>query len=433
MRRSTSVPVAGPQGPFPTPHPIAPKYVKIQPAIAPKPAAPGQKAAFSPHPLSQTKVFMMQRTTSDSNVSPGLSFQVNTSKKWVLPPRPRAGRRNHEELKEVTKAKDACKKKPRARPKREEIGVKAKNHDPTSMLSPANVLTSPTSLASDLSFPSCLAKAETNLPLARNDHSGRFNPPDSLETTQLKQAYLSKLKEQDMIYKYIDVISKQIKELRFVQNGVITRDTLHKCTASTDPVPVDQKEKEGSSAVHDQLASINNLNDLNLFLSYLTTSSSVLRSAMKKDALLCGPQDGYNLDAQIQHYTDMRARTNCRDRAARGNAKRIGANSNVGNSAIRELEKEPASVCGGWSSSLARMNSSLESTPAPDPQEANLENGIHQTFKPDLRRQPSSGPSAATNGSLLGDEADTFMQNAIGVFDQDPFFLEAQEVLNEMQ
>lgn len=431
MRRSTSVPVAGPQGPFPTPHPIAPKYVKIQPAIAPKPAAPGLKAVFSPHPLTQTKLFMMQRTTSDSNVAPGLSFQVNTSKKWVLPPRPRAGRRNHEELKEVAKAKDTCKKKPRARPKREDAGAKAKCID--LILSPASALTSPRSMASDMSLPSCAEQAEPQLSLARNDLPRRGNPPDSLETTQLKQAYLTKLKEQDMIYNYIDVISKQIKELRFVQNGVITRDTLHNCTAPTDPVRIDHKGKESTSTVHDQLASINNLNDLNLFLSYLTTSSSVLRSAMKKDALLCGPQDESSLDSQIQHYTDMRARANRQDRAATIRTERRGVNNSRENPLGRELEKTHASVPGGWSSSLARMNSSLESTPAPDPQEQNLENDIDEAFKPHLRRQLSSGLSAATGGSLLGDEADNFMQNAIGVFDQDPFFLEAQEALNELQ
>ena len=42
----------------------------------------------------------------------------------------------------------------------------------------------------------------------------------------MQMSYLSKLKEQEVIRNYIEVLTNQIKELSFVQNGVITFDAL---------------------------------------------------------------------------------------------------------------------------------------------------------------------------------------------------------------
>ena len=102
----------------------------------------------------------------------------------------------------------------------------------------------------------------------------------------MQMSYLSKLKEQEVIRNYIEVLTNQIKELSFVQNGVITFDALKSnvkynnkkiltsTTTSTGPgttgaggIPTSSSSSSTSSSKsrYDQLEAINNLNDLNKF------------------------------------------------------------------------------------------------------------------------------------------------------------------------
>ncbi|KAG7194646.1 uncharacterized protein KQ657_004322 [Scheffersomyces spartinae] len=135
----------------------------------------------------------------------------------------------------------------------------------------------------------------------------------------LKGIYLNKLKEQELIRNYIDVINNQIKELNFVKNGVITFAALDG-NNNGSPVTSDADitatggEFDANSTNHadrndedvplasrklnkdyhggmkttrkpvscEQLQLINNLNDLNKFLTYFLKSSSIIHSATKK-------------------------------------------------------------------------------------------------------------------------------------------------------
>ena len=75
----------------PSVQPIATKYHKIQPAIAPKPmpASMSQTSKFNPIPTGKLSLLMNQL----SFARPNDSSSLNTSRRWVLPPRPRPGRK----------------------------------------------------------------------------------------------------------------------------------------------------------------------------------------------------------------------------------------------------------------------------------------------------------------------------------------------------
>lgn len=197
--------------------------------------------------------------------------------------------------------------------------------------------------------------------------SGVTSTPSSSEPKRtlldLKGIYLNKLKEQELIRNYIDVINNQIKELNFVKNGVITFAALdgnNSNTVAGNAIPVESGDnssnESGSNTVvnggelststqvknepHagskssrkpvscEQLELINNLNDLNKFLTYFLRSSSIIHSATKKyvngnkpsgsnvsntaqdksDAKSEHKRQLDVLDQQIRYYLELRAR-----------------------------------------------------------------------------------------------------------------------------
>ncbi|KAK6461727.1 hypothetical protein DFJ63DRAFT_198830 [Scheffersomyces coipomensis] len=142
------------------------------------------------------------------------------------------------------------------------------------------------------------------------------------EIMDLKMCYLSKLKEQEVIRNYIEVITNQIKELSFVQNGVITFDALKnnvnpmnsnslklKRLNSTSSSSMNVNNSSSMSSVNsvvstNNIESINNLNDLNKALNYLTKSSNIIHSATKKQGNNNTSEVAIN--DQINHYLSIR-------------------------------------------------------------------------------------------------------------------------------
>lgn len=202
------------------------KYAKIQPAVAikPKPQA-ALKSTFNPRynpPLLDEQ-------------------NINTLRKWVLPPRPRPGRKPTGPVLEERTTKK-----------------KLKGHE----------------------------KAVAT-PLRRTESAPAPAPSDVLE---LQLAYLARLKEQELMRNYIEVLTDQIKELRFVQSGVITFDALNSGQAPT----------AAASLPAEQLDHINNIRDLDAFLAHVTTQLNVIHSVTKRF-------DG-GLQLQIRHYLELRAK-----------------------------------------------------------------------------------------------------------------------------
>lgn len=259
---------AGHQGPLPQgQRPVRPqtKYPKICPAIAPKPiamAASMPKIPFSP--------------TISKLVSLLLLDQLNTSKRWVLPPRPRPGRKPTDE-------KAAVKMLPKKRAKvKKEVEEEKK---------PIKVTTSPP--------PPCdLQVAVTSI----------TQGPSSLEVMELKMAYLAKLKEQELIRNYIEVITNQINELSFVKLGVINCDALRTPPALGVATPTKSPPAPSEAAVAarqvDSLSQIKNPQDLNKFLNYLNKLSTILNLATKRPQKP-GTSELW-VNSQLNHYLDLR-------------------------------------------------------------------------------------------------------------------------------
>lgn len=221
------------------PHAATPLYPAI--AIKPKPIAllpPTHTSQFDPTPLKTS-----------------LQLNVNTSRKWVLPPRPRPGRKPAEDEK-------------RARRDLQQLPPAAAQPAPPPAHSPTKKVKAAGGAGAAASLTQSLATMRT-----------------------LKQYYLAKIREQELVKNYIDVINKQIKELRFVQNGVITFDALNE--APTARAGAASGAAGGAAAqstltplqvaltLYEQLERINNMNDLNKFLGYLTKLTNVIHSVTK--------------------------------------------------------------------------------------------------------------------------------------------------------
>lgn len=370
------------------PPPPRAKYPKICPAIAPKPAMAPMKIPFLALVL---KLVPMQLLLLDL-----LVLLLNTLKRWVLPPRPRPGRKPTSE--EKTAAKPSPKK--RAKVKKEPPEVKAKVKPKSSAMTTLALLPVPEAprvLARSVGGGSGGVTASGNggvtgangangsvnsasanggahgvgangahgasganggAKLGANGASsngvgangtssngtganGAASPlaspapspplalppgPISLEVAELKMGYLAKLKEQELIRNYIEVITNQIKELSFVKLGVITFDALR--TPSSPPGVIKLKPfmttlatntPQGTAlllatapvapplAFPDLLDAINNINDLNKFLAYLNKLLSILNLAAKRPL---APKEEHELwvNSQINHYLDLRAK-----------------------------------------------------------------------------------------------------------------------------
>ncbi|KAG5417290.1 hypothetical protein I9W82_004923 [Candida metapsilosis] len=357
---------------------IAPKYAKIQPAIAPKPSnSVPVTTKFNPIPSSKFQLSMRPSLSQDAK-------NLNTSKKWILPPRPRPGRkRTGSESDKVTKAPATVvrrKSKPKTGPN---TAIHSNDNPEKSMMRTNSAMATapttaiengmdrsaaPTGLAdskdvakSQEPFLSTQSRAKA-LPLEKgasltlltkntSEVEGAVttkssnemkldaeikqvskprsqSPPaptpaaaaaaaapppppppikqedPEIQMTELKVSYLAKLKEQEIIRNYVEVLTNQIKELSFVQNGVITFDAL-KNTPKVNP----NSQRITSTLTKskcDQLDSINNLNDLNKFLNYLSKSSDIIKSAKRQPTDNAAPPD--NLNQQIDNYVQLRNR-----------------------------------------------------------------------------------------------------------------------------
>ncbi|KAA8903718.1 hypothetical protein DIURU_002230 [Diutina rugosa] len=141
--------------------------------------------------------------------------------------------------------------------------------------------------------------------------------PSSKEIAELKQHYLSKLKEQELIRNYIEVITNQITELSFVKSGMITFEALRPPTPASAPTlkatPVmtttaSSTSPSSTNKQHaDQLDQINSIQDLNKFLAYLNRSSSILNSATKRQPSKREDSESW-VNHQINHYLELRAK-----------------------------------------------------------------------------------------------------------------------------
>lgn len=361
--------------------PVQNKYLKIQPAIAikPKPVPiamlpkPTQSYSFDPTPTLKTSI----------------QLNVNTSKKWVLPPRPRPGRKptclsisaEDEQCVQsplVEQPKKFSPKKKLKTTKYDEVSSESKaqiinqlqQQYPNAKRQHSHTTAAQSNSSPSHSIPSAMGSGKSNPTTTANTSTSNGNPninnKPSVNTDSsvknLKLYYLSKIKEQELVKNYIEVINKQIKELRFVQNGVITFDALntndkklpqyrsimqtstnsqHTLTMSlprqqqqqqqipstnqqpqqTPSTSQQQQQQQQQSSIlglgtstsssnafltqYEQLERITNLNDLNKFLGYLTKSSSIIHSVTKNYS---GSDE--NLDIQIKNYLDGKKKDN---------------------------------------------------------------------------------------------------------------------------
>lgn len=300
------------------------KYAKIQPAIAIKPKpnvqAPVQKPAFNPRydPASHSTSTLLNDEALGN---------INTLRKWVLPPRPRPGRKPTATLTASAAAADKlslCKKKLKVQ-KRDDVKlVKSASISPGAgtLGTAASVRSSPGPIGIGLANPSrpvasaaklilhdsltarpASSPASTMAPTAMaketSESSVRPLQPAPKQMTDLQSGYLARLKEQELIRNYIEVLTNQIKELKFVQSGVITFDALN-----SDGL---DKPKMTPLLRSEQLDHINNMNDLDKFLAHLTTQSNVIHSVTKKFLGNSLNQDSH-LQLQIRYYLDLRAK-----------------------------------------------------------------------------------------------------------------------------
>lgn len=382
-----------------------PKYTKIQPAIAPKPVAP-QPSTFSPIVTSKSKPVNMQVSSSDS--------VINTSKRWVLPPRPRPGRKpTSDEIKAKHAKVSPVKTEPATddiikgpSPKRVKVYKKELDKYPTP--TDSTVMRKTKSEAVKPSPP------EIKVPIPE------LTPDAKTEILNLKESYLAKLKEQELIRNYIEVISNQIKELSFVQNGVITFDALRNTPLSSVKI----KKANGNSFANmpganataskpssqDQLESINNLNDLNKFLGYLTRSSNLIHSVTKKKKT----DKEEALNNQINYYVDIRSKFKTMQT---NEMKKV--NSLKKQQSCKRIEAKSSSILLSPSGSLP---SSLSSTPGPAPT-GSPQRVSSSKFTPDLLK-----PLHTTNLfdqemdevlDLMGDDYTPKMEDELLMDDRD--------------
>lgn len=265
------------------------KYPKIQPALAIKPKP--VPIAVLPKPSSQP-ISTFDPNSRTTSLKSDISLNINTSKKWVLPPRPRPGRKPTEECPKRKKTHGNA-------PSSLASSVCPSPSLPANQLRPMNPsarqISASTPRQNTASAPATGTRLQPVRPRPAVPESA-----DSEEVNKLKLEYLAKLKEQQLILNYMEVITKQIKELNFVQNGVITFDALN--------ADVRTKSRVGETKPPpEQLEKINNINDLEKFLAYLTKSSNIIHSVTKKFM-------GLDLNHQLEQYMELREKWKKDDR-----------------------------------------------------------------------------------------------------------------------
>lgn len=302
---------------------IKPKPVPI--AVLPKPSRPSTfKSTFD--------------LNSRLSLKSEISLNINTSKKWVLPPRPRPGRKPTANQKsspppEVRlpsasspKPSKICAKKRAKAVKKEEkpVGMAPSISNPplvvklepedTPMRKSATVDTMPTTVKIEPDLrplaapvaPNVTSHVKPFIPIKQQPLKPAKSSKDDM--VYLQTTYLAKLKEQELIRNYIEVINNQIKELKFVQNGVISVDALNGDDTSTTAVPNKTAAEDLLPSSHEQLENINNMNDLNKFLNYLTKSTNIIHSVTKKFMTPKDEDESKVLDEQINYYLEIRSK-----------------------------------------------------------------------------------------------------------------------------
>lgn len=255
-----------------------------------------------------------------------LALLLNTLKRWVLPPRPRPGRK-------PTGTDE--KPQPKMLPKKRAKVVKKEPEDDANifllallkLLATTTAATSASSLASvsrKLSVattpatPDTASDTTTTKITTTTKATVKLAPePSSKEIAELKQHYLSKLKEQELIRNYIEVITNQITELSFVKLGMITFEALRPPTPASAPTlkatPVMTTTAlltlpSLTNKQHaDQLDQINSIQDLNKFLAYLNRLLLILNLATKRQPLKREDLELW-VNHQINHYLELRAK-----------------------------------------------------------------------------------------------------------------------------
>lgn len=296
----------------------ASKYLKICPAIAPKPILSNlPKISFDP------------TITKKKPVNDNLMTSLNTSKKWVLPPRPRPGRKpNNDELNMLKKKKVK----------------KIDKKDPITTTN-TNTNTNTTALPTPTTTPTMATATKSMLSNSTPSATTQKQPIDK-SLNELKLNYLKKLKEQELIRNYIEIITNQINELSFVKNGIITFDALktqdikmwEKNVKKMDTLKNSDKDKLEEVIHKNQLESINNINDLNKFLNYSINCSNLLNSVTKKSSN-DSKDKNFNHDTwlnnQINYYLDIRSKFK-QDGRANSNAmlQNVNTNNRIDNSPI---------------------------------------------------------------------------------------------------
>lgn len=286
LRASTSMAVHPSIGSGIAIQPTLAKYAKIQPAIAIKPkptaAAPVKKSSFNPRYDPTTSTSLLQEEAN-----------INTLRKWVLPPRPRPGRKpTAPPTTPVPEERKTTKKKKVQKLEKEDTvsttvtgianGVAITTNPSVGATNASTVPSTKTNLAS-----TAVKDGETLI-------ASRPLQPASQQVGELQASYLARLKEQELIRNYMEVLTNQIKELKFVQSGVITSDALNERSKPSVPILLSEK-----------LAHINNIHDLDTFLAHLTTQSNVIHLVTKK---FVGDQSlGGRVQLQILHYLELRA------------------------------------------------------------------------------------------------------------------------------
>lgn len=298
----------------------ATKYAKIQPAIAIKPKpnvqAPTTKPAFNPRydPTALSTANLLHNEAQGN---------INTSRKWVLPPRPRPGRKPTSVPVNASVPADKSKKLKvqkcvESLPSSSLALLMSPGAGSLSAASSHNASPSPIGIglaklsrlvgspasqllqAAEKGHVSTIAITGTNTTnVASKEPDARPLQPALKQVVDLQLTYLAKLKEQELIRNYIEVLTNQIKELKFVQSGIITVDALNSDNGSKPKLP--------HLLPPEQIDRINNVNDLDKFLAHMTTQSNVIHSVTKKFVGNSLNQE-LHLQLQIRYYLELRAK-----------------------------------------------------------------------------------------------------------------------------
>lgn len=257
-----------PSHPYIKPHPttthnvpiLAKKSKPVPIAVLPKPSK-NLKSTFNPNMNLHVKHSPSIKLKQD------VGLNINTTKKWVLPPRPRPGRKpvNLDEP-EDHKSKSQVTSPTIIQPHSHQNTTRTSDHQvlekkledgnqDTKLEKPKHKIDKKCDKSyKEKLFKEKLFKEKGGKDKPKPKPHGK-KPETDPEIMNLKMNYLSKLKEQELINNYIDIINNQIKQLTFIKNGYMTLDTLNQINPNIDP-------NENGGLNLDLLKDLNNGNEL---------------------------------------------------------------------------------------------------------------------------------------------------------------------------